>query len=250
MAKFGNVIPKDRRIYGNYQVLSPDGLLMFRCNEKKAKWYLNRNLADIHDDKIIKLNFTPNGLGNYHKNYGLVEMENKCVVCGTENYLTRHHIVPFCYRKHFPLDIKSHNFHDIVLLCVDCHVNYENKAWELKGKIANEYNVPINGIFKRDHELVRIKKINSCLLDSNNIPKSRVKLLSQQIKEHFGIKRLTKKKILEIHNLKVDYYLKTQAELVVEKIDNINNFIILWRKHFIENNNCNFLPKNWSVYNV
>ena len=74
-------------IYGNCCVLSPEGILMFRCNTKKVNWYLNRGLASIvSDDPLtIKLNFTPNGLGNHNKGYGLSKMHNKCVNCGIED---------------------------------------------------------------------------------------------------------------------------------------------------------------------
>lgn len=42
-----NTVTKDRKIYGNCQVLSPEGHLMFRCESKKANWYLKRDLAQI-----------------------------------------------------------------------------------------------------------------------------------------------------------------------------------------------------------
>ena len=111
-------VTKDRKIYGNYQVLSPDGHLMFRCDEKKANWYIKRNLAEIisNDPLIVKLKFQPKGLGNHNKKYGLSVIENICVVCGSDEFLTRHHVVPTCYRKFFPLEKKSHNFHDVLSL--------------------------------------------------------------------------------------------------------------------------------------
>ena len=59
-----NTVTKDRKIYGNCQVLSPEGHLMFRCESKKANWYLKRDLADIITDEplVIKLKFQPNDL--------------------------------------------------------------------------------------------------------------------------------------------------------------------------------------------
>ena len=86
-------ITKDKKIYGNCQVLSPEGILMFRCDQKKANWYLNRDLADPinNDPLVIKLKFEPKGLGNHAKPFGLTEMVNKCVNCGSEEFLTKHH---------------------------------------------------------------------------------------------------------------------------------------------------------------
>ena len=86
------------------------------------------------------------------------EKKNCCVVCGTETGLLRHNseprlcwyvlctpdslgfvllvaacllllvwpapappVIPHLYRQHFPLRMKSHSSHDVVLLCAVCH---------------------------------------------------------------------------------------------------------------------------------
>jgi hypothetical protein len=33
----------------------------------------------------------------------------------------QHHVIPLVYRAHFPMKLKSHSSHDIVLLCGSCH---------------------------------------------------------------------------------------------------------------------------------
>lgn len=153
-------------LYGNCKVLSPDGLLMFRCDEKRVNWYIKRNLADITstDPITIKLNFKPRGLGNHGKAYGLIEMKNICVNCGKDSELNRHHVVPYCYRKFFPLKLKSHNFHDVLSLCVSCHEKYERSADRLKEFLANEYNAPINGETIDNKDIIKVSKIASTLL--------------------------------------------------------------------------------------
>ena len=245
-------VEKDRKIYGNCQVLSPDGILMFRCDQKKANWYLNRNLGEIVNESplIVKLNFKPQGLGNHNKVFGLTEMGNKCVSCGNEEYLTRHHVVPHCYRRYFPLELKSHNFHDVLSLCVMCHDSYERKADELKLKISSEYSAPINGEVESRSDLVKYVKIAGTLLfESNNIPKSRIKLLRQELKTYFGIKRLSKKRIIKISETKSTILKKTHGEMVISKVDDIQKFVERWRHHFVENVDCRYLPENWSVTN-
>lgn len=52
-------------------------------------------------------------------------------------------IVPDCYRKNFPVQLKSHRSHDIVLLCIDCHDVAHTAAERLKRRIAASYNVPV-----------------------------------------------------------------------------------------------------------
>ena len=245
-------VTKDRKIYGNWKVYSPEGHLMFRCDEKKAKWYLSRDLADYLDktEHEIKLNFKPRGLGNHNKDYGLYEMKNKCVNCGDTKFLTRHHVVPYCYRRFFTLELKEHQSHDILSMCADCHEEYEFKAFKLKELLSIEYNAPINGDILDNKDLIKVIKKANCLYYpdiSNNIPKERLKIISNDIKSYFGWKRLTKSRLRNLVNQDIKYHRKTHGELVVEKINDFNQFTKMWRKHFLDNNKCEFLPKNWSI---
>ena len=245
-------IDKDKKIYGNCQVLSPDGILMFRCHKKKINWYLKRDLGVIEqeDPLTIRLKFEPKGLGNHQKPYGLSNMENECVVCGDKNYLTKHHVVPHVYRKFFPLEIKSHSFHDVLSVCVDCHEEYERFADDLKFKIANDYNVPVNGIREEDKDLIKIiKKANILLRTDLNIPKIRLRELKKDIKEYFGYKKLTQKRLKRISVMEFVIDFRHYGELVVEQIPDIQEFIEMWRSHFIEHMDCKYLPENWSVEN-
>lgn len=244
-------IPKDRKIYGNYKVLSPEGILMFRCNEKKINWYLNRNLADIVENEIqtIKLKFKPNGLGNHEREYGLFELENRCVCCGSFNYLTRHHVVPSCYRKYFPIEIKSHNFHDVVSLCTTCHGKYEECAFSLKKELAEIFDSPINGIMSEDSPMIKAKRLAHSLSDTTNIPTKRIHEIKSQIKSILGIKRLSRSRISNLINSRFRKCEKTHGEIVVSRIGSINEFIKMWRNHFLSTMDCKFLPKNWSVNN-
>jgi hypothetical protein len=242
-------VGQDREVYGNFKVQSPDGILMFRCDEKKVNWYIKRNLAEFVDDSTIRLIFIPKGLGNHNKEFGLSQMKNHCVVCNTQNYLTRHHVVPFCYRRYFPLELKSHNFHDVLLMCVSCHDSYERRADELKRKVSEKYEAPINGEIIKNNDLVKYSKISTTLLykDVSSIPKSRIKILKREIKNHFGIKRLTTKRLKSISEIKSSLTTKTHGEIVVGKINDFQVFIEMWRKHFVDNTSAKYLPENWSV---
>lgn len=239
-------------IYGNYRVKSPEGILMFRCDEKKANWYLSRDLAEILPKEVltIRLKFKPRGLGNHNKSFGLKEMKNICVNCGKTSELNRHHVVPYCYRKFFPESIKSHNFHDVLSLCVDCHENYERKATDFKIELADIYNAPINGDLINNKDLIKARKLASCLLNNGHqMPKNRVNEVKNEIKSFFGLKKLHKKRLENLMNLELKIINKTHGELVVSQINNIDDFMTSWRKHFIENNDCKYLPLDWSVEN-
>lgn len=239
------------KIYGNCSVLSPDGILMFRCAQKKAMWYLNRNLAEMIQEEplIIKLTFTPNGLGNHNKGYGLNEMKNICINCGTAENLTRHHVVPISYRRYFPVELKSHNFHDVLPMCVNCHETYERKADVLKNCLAKQYAAPINGMIQKNHSKVKIikfKKLAHSLLN-DKIPKKYIKKSINLLKSELNIKRLTKSRLMKISETKIEISRKSHAEMVMKKISDTGAFIEMWRKHFLENNKCEFLPSNWKI---
>lgn len=240
-----------KKLYGNHQVLSPEGILMFRCDEKKTNWYLSRNLAEVVSDSplTIKLKFKPKGLGNHNKTYGLIEMRNLCVNCGKDTELNRHHVVPYCYRKFFPLKLKSHNFHDVLSLCVSCHEKYERSADRLKEFLANEYNAPINGETIDNKDLIKVSKIASTLLkeDLSKLPKSRIHELKSTIKSKFNIKRLTSKKLEELAKIKITILERTHGQIVMEQITDIQSFVEMWRDHFVTNNKCQYLPRDWSV---
>jgi len=244
-------VQTSKLIYGNCCVLSPDDILMFRCNSKKANWYLSRGLAFIVTDEplTIKLTFTPKGMGNHHKEYGLSEMKNMCVSCGIEEDLTRHHVVPICYRRYFPLKIKAHNFHDVLPMCVSCHENYERKADELKRILDESYGAPINGEIIKN-ELSKYANMAKKLIDPEvKLPTKRRLSLVKNIKEKFGIKRLSKIRLHEISKIKCITNRVSHGEIVITKIDDIQLFIEMWRKHFIENNDCKYLPRKWNIKN-
>lgn len=239
---------KNRKLYGNCQVHSPDNILMFRCDEKRINWYLQRNLAEVinKDPLTIRLKFKPKGLGNHQKPFGLNEMINVCVNCGTNQYLTKHHVVPLCYRRHFPTSLKSHTFHDVLSLCVYCHENYERKADLLKLKLSHNYEAPIGGQLEKSNQIKYIKISKTLIGETEYIPKKRLDYLKKQIKDFYEIKRLSLVRLKKIANIK-PVVSKTHGEIVYEKIDSIQDFVEMWRTHFLENNNCLFLPKNWSI---
>ena len=108
-------------IYGNWLVLHPNGCEMFRCVTRKAQWYLTRDLANMISEipPVIQLKFEPGGLGWFGDEFALTQKQNLCVVCGTEELprLTKHHIVPTLYKKHFPKHLK-------IYPCINLQINY------------------------------------------------------------------------------------------------------------------------------
>jgi len=246
-------------IYGNCQVFSPDGDLMFRCLEKRANWYLKRNLATImsQDPLCIKLNFAPKGRGEVLE---VLKMErfNRCVVCGLEelNMLTKHHLVPFVYRQHFPSKRKQHSSLFVVPICRNCHLEYENAyAYQLKTVLAEIHSAPLNGIF--DSEKVKIIGAIRCLKQhGDKIPADRKVFLREKLKQRLidrGIyngEDISDDNVLEAigDNLekekeKDDQAINCHGKIVVDGIKDFDEFEKMWARHFVDNMQPQYMPE-------
>lgn len=238
--------------YENCEVLSPDGQLMFRCCKKKAVWYLDRNLGKkvIDDPLTIQLTFIPKGVGHVDDPYFLQKMENRCVVCGSEESLTRHHIVPYCYRKFFPENLKNHRSYDVMALCIPCHRSYEEHAITLKQTLAAQYSAPISGTgIKYDKELARARGAASALLaNRDKMPPERQEELLVRIK-HYLQKEITDFELQELVDKDpYDFGNYTHhGKIVIEQTVDIEEFVRNWRQHFIDKMNPQYLPSHWTV---
>lgn len=178
------------KIYDNTKILNPDGSVLCFTEAKRARFYLNKNLAEkISDDPlVIKLTFTPKGPGSQRCSYLLEPRENKCVVCGSVEDLTRHHVVPHCYRKHFPENMKSHQSYDILAVCFPCHNKYEKHADKLKKELAGKYGVVVeHGLNKRERAYESaISAARTLIKYGEDVPSTRKEVLISRVKEIFG----------------------------------------------------------------
>jgi hypothetical protein len=256
---------KKKKIYGNCKVNHPDGSLMFLCLPKKAHWYLSRGLAKLISEEplVIQLTFEPKGRGAMDKKYTdkereylLGEKKNVCVVCGTQNFeaLTKHHVVPQEYRKHFPVAIKSRASHDVVLMCVNHHMKYEHVyADKLKRSLEQKFEIESANVERA--KLARMAKAHSFVKILMNpdriirIPDERIEFFLSEIKEVFG--DLSLQEIADINVQKISRE-KTEAvsKLVTEKLEEymtLEDFIFMWRSHFIETMKPKFMPEGWSI---
>lgn len=247
-------------VYGNWRFYHPDGAFMFYSDQTRADWYLSRNLAVITGEREIKLTFTPKGHGVGYDTYGISSKDNICVVCGTgeDTGLTKHHITPRCYRRFFPEEYKSRNSHDVVPLCEKHHTEYEMKAKALKDALDKKYG---DDTETSDYN-VAYKKFAmtggflNCLLSkdvSKKIPQERIDFMKSTIMEVFYLAELpydlsqlselcnTKiKELEEIHQVKY-------GQIVVSRLDSIQNFVEMWREHFINTMQPKFMPAGWEI---
>lgn len=257
---------KKTPIYGNCLVISPDEIPMFRCDDNKSEWYLSRNLAEVIsiDPPIIRLKFTPKGKGHFGDNYYLGQKQNKCVVCGSghDEGLTRHHIVPFLYRRLFPDHLKHYSSHDIVPLCGECHGKYEKYSYFERVKIGEDYEFPYNQ-YKEYLEKAKNPKwfaqraVSTLNNYGDQIPEDRKLYLKNQV-EAFTGKPFQESDLVDLMPAKYGSCVQSteedpnrrHARLVIKKVlaDNaLDNFNIRWRQHFIDTMQPKYMPVGWSV---
>lgn len=244
-------------IYGDWKFKHPDGELMFYGDQKKANWYLKRDLAVMMDERTVQLTFEPKGKGSATDLYGSSPKENICAVCGDSDGLTRHHIVPFCYRRFFPEEYKSKNFHDIVPVCGIHHKEYEMKANKLKNKIATQYGMLNEFKCKVSYVDINKRKVASalsCLINRKDVvPAERILELSDLIMGYFKLNELPSdlsdlfKKIEIKKTTRGSRRESSKFKILVAKIENIQEFVEQWRTHFIETMNPRFLPIGWEL---
>lgn len=239
-----------RNLYENCCVRNTQGVVIFYCSLKRANWYLKKNLAIIlnKDPLDIQLNFETKGQGNLGDDFYLQHRKNICTVCGTDKELTRHHIIPICYRRHMQAEVKDHSFHDILLLCYTCHNTYERYADSFKLELSKEYDAPLNGIYdnREFNNLMSVRADANCLIKYwDVVPDNRKNILIDRIKKVLNTDEIDLQTLSQINIEK--FKVKTHGNIVVERLTNIQNFLQRWRKHFIESMNPKFLPEFWSI---
>lgn len=252
-----NKLPEEvkKPIYGNWRVIHPFNYLMFFCDEKRANWYIKRNLAVIVKEGEIKLTFIPKGKGSALDLYGSSPKENKCVVCGSVDRLTRHHILPHCYRRFFPEEYKGRNAHDIVPICKTHHMLYESMAIELKKEIALEYGEK-DMINKLPEEAINRRRVGgyiSCLIKhKDRMPQEKINIMEDAIKRYFQADHLEDLKTLlkKVHKPKKTVLRKmpSKFQLLVSKIPDLQQFVEKWRKHFVDKMAPQYLPIGWNIH--
>lgn len=263
----------------NWKVYHPTGRHMFTCGEKKAKWYLERNLAIKVGNKKIKFTFDPKGNGfSDDEEFGRTARETRCVVSGLTDGLQRHHIVPYCYRTYFPEKYKSKNHHDVVLINHEKHSEYEKLANLFKDKIAHIYGVKTITEYNLEYTanlreigkkyVIILNSIHSILKGYNKLPQNIIHQKLLFISDEIGISfnEFSKYNYIQLYKLyliiKDIHYAETykfkvderkfydHGYHVVKQLDceeKIMEFVKLWRQHFIETMKPKYMPKGWSI---
>ncbi|KYO21691.1 exonuclease 3'-5' domain-containing protein 2 isoform X2 [Alligator mississippiensis] len=248
-------------LYDNCFLHAPDGQPLCTCDRKKAQWYLDKGIGELvsMDPFVVKLQFEPSGRPESQVDYYLTVKENLCVVCGKRESYIRKNIVPHEYRRHFPIQMKDHNSHDVLLLCTSCHAisNYYDN--HLKQQLAEEFAAPIGceeGVrLLEDPHRRQVRSGARALLNAGSLPDSRREELLQGIKDFFDRETITPEMLQEAAELETRIYnenyiphgLKVVQCFAKGGLSSLMQLERRWRQHFLDTMQPKHLPVRWSV---
>jgi hypothetical protein len=231
-----------KKPYGNHKMFSIENKFLAHVDTKRMNWYLDRDLGVMVNDKDFKLTFKSKGdkdRGEYYK----LELQNCCVVCGVENDLTKHHVVPHQYRKYFPDEYKSKSSFDVLCVCKDCHNDYELEADVLKEDLLKAW-----GLTNYTKDVLRVTKSLYALENyAEYIDGERKERMIGHIEKFFND---SFDNILDDEEIDGNFEFEPATSIMIRKISErgnkeLENFIVMWRKHFIQVAKPKFLPQEW-----
>ncbi len=238
--------------FGNWTVLPPEGnTVMFRCQDRKANWYLARNLAVLEDTKTIRLTFQPKGHGFTDDPFFTCDKENECYVCGTKDDLTRHHIVPHKYKKRFPLYALPFGWYDVATLCESCHVACEVFCQAKNKDLEDRYQiVPVKA--NRGPYAVELGYARTLARHSDKLPDHIWEAFMAVIRPWVEDDSPTQQR-LEALVEELRYLSRKKAAQdgipaqIMAKVEDLDDFAIEWRRDFVGNMRPQHLPEGWDV---
>ncbi|MGH0114473.1 UNVERIFIED_CONTAM: hypothetical protein FKN15_018792 [Acipenser sinensis] len=248
-------------LYDNCFLHAPDGQPLCTCDKKKAKWYLDKGIGELlsEDPFIVKLKFEPSGRPESQQDYYLTAKENICVVCGrTESYI-RKNIVPHEYRRHFPIQMKDHNSHDVLLLCTSCHAasNYHDNL--LKQQLSEEHSAPLGceeGVRPlEDSDRRQVRSGARALLKADSLPESRREELLGTLRTFYSLDEVTPALLQEAAGLEtrifnesyIPHGLKVVQAYAKGGLRSLMELEKRWRQHFLTSMQPRHIPPLWSV---
>ncbi|XP_071971595.1 exonuclease 3'-5' domain-containing protein 2 [Engystomops pustulosus] len=248
-------------LYDNCFLHAPDGQPLCTCDRKKAQWYLDKGIGDLisSDPFVVRLRFEPSGRPESSVDYYLTVKENLCVVCGKRESYIRKNIVPHEYRRHFPIQMKDHNSHDVLLLCTSCHAvsNYYDNSF--KQQLAVEFSAPIGceeGVRMLEDPVRRqVRSAARALLNASKLPENRREELLSELRAFYSTAEISEEMLKEAANLETRIFNETYTPHGLKVVQcfargGLKSLMELekrWRQHFLDKMAPKFLPQQWSV---
>jgi hypothetical protein len=118
--------------FGTFLVQSVAGRPIFRCSDRRGRFYLRKGYAVKVDEGTLRFidDTTEKKLAYLYDGelsaFFLEVKNDRCVVCGKDHGLTRHHVVPRRHKRKLPPEVRQ-RISNILFICVDCHRVYEEQ---------------------------------------------------------------------------------------------------------------------------
>ncbi|XP_013099170.1 exonuclease 3'-5' domain-containing protein 2 [Stomoxys calcitrans] len=255
---------RSKALYDNCLLEAPDGELLCTIDKRKAQWYVERNLGtEVNAEPYtVRLNFEPAGraegdVGKYYQ----TPKENQCVVCGHKEAYIRKNVVPREYRKHFPVVMKTHTSHDVLLLCHPCHQISNISDMKIRHKLSSMCDAPFTQEecsikYKEVPELKKLRSAARALLyHGDKLNEARHRELESVVLDYY---KEEPKVTLELLQLSAEIDTKSSnenycnhGEKVVQmfqtKLGGLIELEKIWRVHFLQTMQPKFLPTLWDV---
>ncbi|GFY67997.1 exonuclease 3'-5' domain-containing protein 2 [Trichonephila inaurata madagascariensis] len=252
--------PRQKPMYDNCQLVAPDGELLCSCDKGKAEWYVYKGLGEKISDEpfTVRLNFEPSGRPKLDNVFYTMEKTNQCVVCGRTENFHRKLVVPSEYRRYFPNLMKKNLSHDVLLLCVQCHKKSNILDQEMRQNFAKLCDAPLgcqkNVKYKFNPKLSKVKSAAKALhISGGKMPECRQQELKKVICDYYCITSVTDDIINEARNLETselnDAFVPHGLKVYQYFCENggLIQFEKLWRQHFLDSMQPQYLPPMWSV---
>lgn len=133
-------------VYDNCLICAPDGQPLSRASRRNVNWYLRNNLATLKETEPLTIWLKSESKSRQDAEILSLYRENQCVVCSEKATLTRHHLLPSCFRNFYSVNLKKGFYEDVVVLCNSCHIKYEKYANQFKRKLSEEFGIPLHGV--------------------------------------------------------------------------------------------------------
>lgn len=245
------------RPFDNCRALAPDGSFLFNCARDKAERYLKHGGAELvtEDPFTIRLTFQPAGPGVSADPCLSRPLENRCVVCGAEENLSKHHVVPYCYRRWFPNEVGYLTSYDVMAVCLECHDRYELKADTLKRELERKYEVPAEcyAFVREGAEVARLRShANALLRCLDKMPPARIAECLETVRAHYGRPNITRDDLTALTRPEDPGREFTPPSLYVvsrlRSLEEVDAFAVMWREHFLETMRPRYMPPGWTAY--
>ncbi len=273
-----NKFTMKKPVYENCRLIAKDGELLCNCDRHKIDWYIKKGLAVLvsHDPPTAKLTFEANGRkGRSAKDmdddlFYVAHRENVCVVCGTSKDLLRYHIVPLAYRQEMAEEFKTHRSHDVVVLCFACNERSARYVEEIKQELAKKYNAPVMnkhqqtcikaiGKTKRMVQLLRgvgrkaqkIQGENRVALEARLVETLRMIHKMEPIEDYAwaaDVDSVNEDVLARAEGMNPPEEEKNlHGRKVIQQVTDVEEFIKMWRRAFLEHMQPEHMPQGWSV---